>query len=262
MTTKKKQAATSHSIPVEIKLVQIPEGCFKMGSPANEQGRSEDEGPVRRICVNAFQMGKYEITQEQWREVMGTTPAYFKNRASYPVEQVSWNEVQEFISRLNKISKKTYRLPTEAEWEYAARAGTTTVRYWGNDISCNKAMYANSNQIKTWGECMESIRDQGLLSHFTAPVGSYPPNQFGLHDMLGNVAEWCADWYSESYDPNDAQDNPTGPETGSFRVQRGGSWANTPSSIRAASRSFLRPDDKFFMTGFRLVVSSPKKKNI
>ncbi len=241
-----------------MELVYIPKGCFQMGSPENEKGRGDDEGPVHEVCIDGFWMGKYEVTQGQWQKIMGKNPARFKKGDDYPVEQVSWEDAQKFIVKLNKQSRKKYRLPTEAEWEYAARAGTITVRYWGDDISCDKAMYAN---YKGWDDsCSDYVRKRGLTADSTAPVGSYSANQFGLHDMMGNVWEWCADWYDEKYYASRSGDNPTGPLSGSDRVIRGGSWDDDPRSVCSANRDWITPGNRLDILGFRLALPVQQDK--
>ncbi|MCI5222215.1 MAG: hypothetical protein D3924_05970 [Candidatus Electrothrix sp. AR4] len=235
----------------EMDFVHIPKGCFKMGSPKGEKGRFVNERPIHQVCVDSFWMGKYEVTKGQWSEIIGKIPAQSRRGDLYPVELVTWEETQTFIRKLNKRTGKVFRLPTEAEWEYAARAGTSTARYWGNDISCDKAMYENYSG----DSCVDYVKKRGLPVNSTAPVGSYPPNQFGLYDMLGNVWEWCADWYNPEYYRSSPRENPTGPASGSDRVIRGGSWRYEARIVRAASRNWFPPDKRNDFLGFRLVFS-------
>ncbi|CAK8717179.1 hypothetical protein KKHLCK_06335 [Candidatus Electrothrix laxa] len=232
-----------------MQFVSVPKGCFQMGSPPDEKGRFDDEGPVREVCVDGFWMGKYEVTQGQWQKIMTDNPAKFQKGDKYPVESVSWEDAQKFIIKLNKKSGKEYRLPTEAEWEYAARAGTKTSRHWGDDISCDKAMYDNYSET---ANCAKSVRKRGLKNGSTAPVGSYSSNQFGLHDMLGNVYEWCADWYGDY--SSSLQTNPVGPFSGSDRVMRGGSWGGDGRDVRSAYRRHDSPVNRGQRGGFRLVL--------
>ncbi|MCI5165980.1 MAG: formylglycine-generating enzyme family protein, partial [Candidatus Electrothrix sp. GM3_4] len=235
-----------------MEFVYIPKGCFMMGSPDNEKGRNNKEGPVAEVCVNDFWMGKYEVTQGQWLKIMGENPSQFRNGDDFPLEKASWNKIQEFIAELNKQSGKEYRLPTEAEWEYAARAGTTTSRHWGDDISCKRAMYRNSKGQEV-DECMDYIRSRDeLIPYSTAPVGSYPPNQFGLHDMLGNVSEFCSNWLGDY--PTILKDNPQGHPKGDLRVFRGGSLNSDGSWIRSAARYGFSPQERNNGFGFRLVL--------
>lgn len=237
-----------------IELIYIPKGCFKMGSPDNEKDRDKDEGPVHEVCVDGFYMGKYEVTQREWKKIMGKNLAYFNKGDEYPVEQVSWHDIQNFIKKLNSKAGKNYRLPTEAEWEYAARAGTSTARYWGDDISCDQAMYGNT---KTWGDdiCTEYISKKGLTTGSTAPVGSYHENQFGLYDILGNVWELCSDIYAHDWYSSrpDKENNPKNFfDLGEGCVIRGGGWNS--KSVRVAERGQAGLDYKSFNMGFRLVL--------
>ncbi len=234
-------------------FVYVPVGCFQMGSPESEQGRNDDE-KLHEVCVDGFWMGKYEVTQAQWMKIMGSNPSKFKGD-TLPVENVPYEkkdspgDVKRFIEKLNSRSGKKYRLPTEVQWEYAARAGTSTARHWGDDMSCDKAMYGNG----LWdSSCTDYVSKKNLKPNSTAPVGSYPANKFGLHDMLGNVWEWCADWYGE-YEPN-TKENPVGPSSGSDRVIRGGSWYYSPLIVRAANRAGFTPDYRDSDLGFRLLL--------
>ena len=200
-----------------MELVYIPAGCFMMGSPPGEKDRDDDEGPVHEVCVDGFWMGKYEVTQGQWKKIMGDNPAKFQKGDKYPVEQVSWEDAQKFITELNKKSGEKYRLPTEAEWEYAARAGAS-YKYSGGDDLDAVAWY------------------DGNSGNTTHPVGQKKANAFGVYDMSGNVWEWCADWYDGKYYASSPQDNPTGPDSGTRRVLRGGSWFDHPVDCRSVHR--------------------------
>jgi len=223
---------------VVMEFVRIEPGTFVMGSPAGEEGRYDDEGPQTRVTITKpFYLGKYEVTQAEWEAVMGSNPSGFKKGGSYPVEQVSWNDCQEFIKKLNaKYPGRGFRLPTEAEWEYACRAGTTGARYGELDA------------IAWWGDDTETGS--------THPVGQKVANAWGLHDMLGNVWEWCADWYGGKL-PRGSVTDPAGPSSGSFRVYRGGSWFYVARHCRAASWHWFDPgvwDDDL---GLRLAISEP-----
>jgi len=231
-----------------IDFVWVPEDCFRMGSPESEEKRDSDEGPVHEVCLDGFWMGKYEVTQAQWEQVMGSNPSGFKGN-SRPVERVSWNDAQEFLKKLNvKAGKEIYRLPTEAEWEYAARAGTTTPFYFGATISTDVANYDGNY---TYGS-----GSKGIYREQTTEVGSFPPNDWGLYDMHGNVWEWCQDWYESGYYSKSPSKNPQGPSSGTYRVLRGGSWYNFPYSCRSAYRFWCDPDSRVNNSGFRVVVGS------
>ncbi len=226
----------SNSIYME--FVLIPAGEFKMGSPSSEEDRDSNEGPVHTVTIEkAYYLGKYEVTQEQWREVMGTNPSYFKGD-NLPVEKVSWKDAQEFVKKLNeKEGTNKYRLPSEAEWEYAARAGTTTRYSFGNDES-DLGDYA-------WYE-----DNSGDKTH---PVGQKKPNPWGLYDMHGNVWEWVQDRCHNSY--NGAPTDGSALESGSssYRVFRGGSWCFFARCCRSAFRSSDVPGIRLYYIGFRLL---------
>ena len=217
-----------------MEFVWMPTGRFEMGSPADEEGRNDDEVQREVRIGRGFWMGKYEVTQGEWEAVMRSNPSWFSNCGSRcPVEQVSWEATQEFIRRLNEResgSEYRYRLPTEAEWEYAARAGTTGVRYGELDLI---AWYWNNS---------------GGTTH---PVGQKQANAWGLHDLLGNVWEWVGDRYGE-YPAGSAED-PTGPSTGSYRVFRGGGWYAYARLVRSALRYYYSPGARSSSIGFRLV---------
>ncbi|MCI5130662.1 MAG: formylglycine-generating enzyme family protein, partial [Candidatus Electrothrix sp. EH2] len=263
---KPKQPATWTDPITGMKFVSIPEGCFQMGQTEKERkqliaevGQKDynsyykDELPRHEVCVDGFWMGKYEVTQGQWKQIMGENPASFKKGDNYPVEKVSWEDAQKFIAKLNRAIGKQYRLPTEAEWEYAARAGTDTARFWGDspDDACRYAnVYDQTSKKKNGFSWTHHNCNDGYDK--TAPVGSFQKNSFDLHDMLGNVWEWCSDWYGDY--PSGSQTNPTGSSSGSNRVIRGGGWGDRPRSVRSAGRSRDTPDFRFNNLGFRLVL--------
>ena len=249
-----------------LEFVLIEPGTFAMGSPETEAGRAPWEGPVHKVTLSQpFYLGKYEVTQEQWAAVMGHNPSQFSACGpTCPVEQVSWADVQAFIAELNQRGAgATYRLPTEAEWEYAARAGTQTALYTGPSIlrgrtnapaldpiawygGNSRVSYAGGWDCPAWGEKPSASSRCG--SH---PVGQKQPNRWGLYDMLGNVWEWTADWYG-AY-PSGAAIDPRGPATGDGRVIRGGSWHNHPhDGCRTASRVGAEPGLRDYDIGFRL----------
>lgn len=223
------EAARQKDLP---DMVLIKGGTFQMG----EKGVAE---PVHSITLSDFEIGKYPVTQKLWREIMDQNPSHFNGCDDCPVENVSWNDVQNFLKKLNaKFPGKNYRLPTEAEWEYAARGGMKTKGY----------AFPGSNNIDevAWYDANSSGKTQ--------PVGKKKANELGLHDMSGNVWEWCADWY-EKY-PTATQTNPTGPGSGSYRAGRGGSWGNDARNCRFSNRYYWVPDNRYDFLGFR-VASSP-----
>ena len=216
---------------VKLEMILIPAGKFKMGSPESEYGRDKDETQHEVTLTKPFYMGKHEVTQEQWEAVMGKNPSSTKG-AKLPVTDVSWEDCQEFIKKLNENTKGGYRLPTEAEWEYACRAGTTTAYSFGENITAKDANYRDSNIFEP------------------VAVGSYKSNAFGLYDMHGNVWEWCEDWYGEY--PSVTVTDPKGRATGEHRVLRGGSFGNGASEARSSLRSYLTPTYRVNYVGFRL----------
>ena len=216
---------------VKLEMMLIPAGKFVMGSPKKEVGRYGDETQHEVTLTKPFYMGKYEVTQEQWESVMGNNPSDTKG-TNLPVTDVSWNDCQEFIKKLNGITKGKYRLPTEAEWEYACRAGITTAYSFGAKITPKDANYDDSGI----GKPIE--------------VGSYKPNTFGLYDMHGNVWEWCEDWKADY--PKGAVIDPNGPAKREYRVLRGGSFNGYVSGARSSSRGYYSPTIRSYIVGFRL----------
>ena len=229
-------------------MVYIPGGSFLMGSPKTEEGRFDIEGPQHRVEIAPFYMGRYPVTQAQYQAVMGENPSRFKGENN-PVERVSWHKAKEFCQKLSEQTGKTYRLPSEAEWEYACRAGTTTPFYFGETISTDQANYDGS---RTYGN-----GKKGVFRGKTTPVGSFPPNAFGLYDMHGNVLEWCEDVWHDNYEgaPDDGRPWLTGGDPSS-RMLRGGSWDNYPRYCRCAVRLRVDPDYGDDIVGFRVVSSS------
>ncbi|HRR75140.1 MAG TPA: bifunctional serine/threonine-protein kinase/formylglycine-generating enzyme family protein [Myxococcota bacterium] len=215
-----------------LRFVHIPAGTFMMGSPKDEDGRYSYEKQHKVTLTSPFEMMVTPVTQSLWQFVMGNNPSHFKG-PDLPVERVSWNDVQDFIQKLNQmLGTNNLRLPTEAEWEYACRAGTTGARYGELD---KIAWYGGNSGSKTH------------------PVGTKAPNAWGLYDMLGNVWEWCQDWYGDY--PSGSVTDPTGPSTGSARVDRGGSWSDSARGVRAADRSYDDPGYRLFILGLRLARS-------
>ena len=220
----------------QIEMVFVKGGTFTMGATAKQRGDADsDEKPAHRVTISDFYIGKYEVTQAQWETVMGKNPSGYKGN-NRPVENVSWNDIQEFIEKLNAKTGKKFRLPTEAEWEYAARGGNQSkgYKYSGSDNIDEVAWYDDNSSSQTH------------------PVGQKLPNELGLYDMNGNVYEWCSDWYG-GYSRG-SQTNPTGPANGSGRVLRGGSWNVIARSCRVSSRGSYDPSSRFGnYGGFRLV---------
>jgi formylglycine-generating enzyme required for sulfatase activity len=226
------RTGTGFSDPFEGQMVFVQGGSFMMGS--NEG--SDVEKPVHKVTLSDFYIGKFQVTQAQWKAIMGDNPSAFIGD-DHLVEKVSWNDVQEFIKKLNEKTGQKYRLPTEAEWEYAALGGQKSrgFKYAGSD---------NLNEVAWYDE------NSGSKTH---PVGQKKPNELGLYDMSGNVYEWCADWYGSDYYKNSPKNNPTGPVNGSSRVMRGGSWYSRADRCRVSSRGSCTPDFRCYFIGFRLL---------
>jgi len=218
---------------VSFQMVSIVGGTFQMGSTTGD----DDEKPVHEVRVGSFAIGQTEVTQELWGTVMGTNPSNFKGNKR-PVERVSWNDCQTFIAKLNQLTGKTFRLPTEAEWEYAARGGIQSKGY----------TYSGSNSIE---EVAWYTSNSGSTTH---EVATKAPNELGLYDMSGNVWEWCQDWYGSDYYSSSVVNSPTGPSSGSSRVYRGGSWRNNATYCRVAYRGHNSPTVSYNYLGLRLAL--------
>jgi formylglycine-generating enzyme required for sulfatase activity len=264
-----------------MQFVPVKGGCFQMGDTFGDG--EKDELPVHEVCVSDFFLGKYDVTVGEFRKFTATTG--YKTEAEkkdgcaiwnaksnkweydsaknwknpgfaqddrHPVACVSWNDATAFIGWLGKESGRAYRLPTEAEWEYAARSRGKKDKYaWGNgQPSGNIADESFNKQFPGWA--IWKGYDDGYV--YTSPVGSFRSNEVGLYDMTGNVWQWCADWYGENYYGDSLRSNPKGPATGEKRVLRGGSWDTTPRLARASYRYRLSPDNRDYYSGFRLVV--------
>jgi len=224
-------------------FVLLPAGTFTMGSPSEEPGRNSDEGPQHQVTLTQpFYMQITEVTQEQWEAVMGSNPSFFTECPTCPVETVSWDDVQNYIVQMNLRGEGTYSLPTEAQREYAARAGSTTAFANGGITETGCGYDPNLDAIGWY--CYNS----GDKTH---PVAQKTPNAWGLYDMSGNVWEWCQDWYG-GYSSS-AETDPTGPSLGSNRVRRGGRWTGCARRCRSASRCSSAPDARHNYIGFRLL---------
>lgn len=234
-----------------MEFVLIAPGAFTMGSPASEPGHQAREMLHQVTITRPFYLQTTEVTLGQWQKIMGERwlAAERPGKPDYPVVQVSWYQTGQFIDKLNHQGRATYRLPTEAEWEYAARAGNQGSYPWGEGIDCNRAMYAN-NSLKNH-DCQNYYKSRGLPADGPAPVKSFPPNAWGLYDMAGNAWEWVSDWLAP-YPAGPASD-PQGPASGDWRVRRGGSWFGVPHYLRSANRNFAHPSSKYNTLGFRLV---------
>jgi formylglycine-generating enzyme required for sulfatase activity len=216
-------------------MVRVEGGTFTMGATSEQGSNAYDvEKPTHQVTLSSFSIGKYEVTQEEWEAVMGSNPSTFKG-AKKPVEQVSWNDCQAFILKLNELTGRNFRLPTEAEWEFAARGGTKSIgyKYAGSDNLGNVAWYSDKNGR-------------------TTDVGQKSPNELGLYDMSGNVCEWCSDWFG-GYSSS-SQTNPKGPSSGSSRVNRGGSWFYFGSGWRVSERGWGNPPTSYGYIGLRLAM--------
>jgi formylglycine-generating enzyme required for sulfatase activity len=225
---------------IDVEMVFVEGGTFTMGCTSEQKDDCYDwEKPAHRVTLNSYYMGKYEVTQAQWKAVMGenNNPSFLK-RDDLPVTNITWEEAQVFIRKLNEKMGKNYRLPTEAEWEYAARGGTQSQNY----------KYSGSNNVDlvAWYE-----ENSGDKPH---PVGTKSPNELDIYDMSGNVWEWCSDWYDDYR--GTSQTNPQGPSSGSYRVARGGGWYYDAKGVRVSIRSDNTPDDRYDHLGFRLARSS------
>jgi formylglycine-generating enzyme len=223
-----------------IAMVSVKGGCYQMGDTFGDG--EQDEKPEHQVCVDDFSIGTYLVTQAEWQAVMGDNPSSFAEcGGNCPVESVSWKDAKKFIRQLNARTGKRYRLPTEAEWEYAARSGGKQEK-WAGTIDANRldeyAWYKDNSDMKTH------------------EVGQKQPNGLGLYDMSGNVWEWCQDRYDEKYYEQAKEKNPKGPESGEYRVMRGGSWNYDSSITRAAYRGDINPDNRNSDLGFRLAASA------
>ena len=218
----------------DMEFVLIKGGCYKMGSALG----NADEKPVHDVCIGDFYLGKYEVTQKQWERTMGTNPSTIKECGlDCPVNAVSWEDSQEFIKKLNTASGKQYRLPTEAEWEYAARSGGRQEKFAGTNDDASIAQYG-------WYDENSNMKGQR--------VGQLRANGLGLYDMTGNVQEWCQDWYNETYYGVSTKENPSGPASGQNKIMRGGSWNEEINDMRTTIRRNAEISRRALTYGLRL----------
>ncbi|MEN8246515.1 MAG: formylglycine-generating enzyme family protein [Thermodesulfobacteriota bacterium] len=243
------EQAYRNSIGME--FILIPAGSFLMGSPASEKGRDGGGREVQHhvTLTKPIYMQTTEVTVDQWESIMGKKLIGWRRGAgNMPITRVSWKDCQKFIKKLNARGEGVYRLPTEAEWEYACRAGTKTAFFWGTDIDCDKAMYGNK---KKSGICLQYFQSLKIKAGGPVPVKTFAPNPWGLYDMHGNVWEWVQDRYGD-YDPKRVKD-PIGPPKGNIRVRRGGSWVSKWYDLRSANRAYSHPSNRINITGLRVV---------
>ena len=240
--------ATAAPLPSLPTLVHIPAGQFLMGSPEDEPGRYPNEGPQHLVTIKPFAIGRYPVTFDEWNAFAAATGGYQPSdkgwgRGRRPVINVSWDDAQAYLAWLRVVTGEPYRLPSEAEWEYACRAGTSTPFHTGQTITTEQANFDGDYTYN--GSVKGDFRKQ------TVPVGSFPPNSFGLYDMHGNVWEWCEDYWSDNYSmsPTDGYVNA---KAHACRVLRGGSWYNYPYSLRSAERYWNALDYRNFINGFRV----------
>lgn len=219
-------------------FVKITSGCFLMGDQFGDG--SSDEVPVHRICLSDYYLSKYEVTQAQWQAVMGGNPSKSRKGGNYPIDVVSWYDVETFIDRLNAQTGDHYRLPTEAEWEFACRAGGQKQKYGTGDGS-------HADHLVIHAETATDARG-------VKPVGSFPPNALGLHDMTGNVSEWVLDWYHQDFYEISPEDDPklTATRMETLKVRRGGSWSDKAWVQRCTYRNWRKPGFRLVGLGFRL----------
>ncbi|MBM4074335.1 MAG: formylglycine-generating enzyme family protein [Planctomycetes bacterium] len=253
---------------IGLRVILIPSGSFRMGAEENEEGSRIDERPVHEEKITKpFYLGVYEVTQEEYEKVVGTNPSCFSSTGEgqtkiqgldtkrFPVEQVSWIEANEFCNKLNSLPEEVaagrkYRLPTEAEWQYACRAGSTTPFHYGKGLG---SADANINGVFPYGGA-----PRGPFLGRTAPVGSYKPNAFGLYDMHGNVSEMVNDWYARFYFKESPSEDPLGPMNGADRVVLGGSWGTDAARCRSAFRRSNATSGKARYFGFRVACEITK----
>jgi formylglycine-generating enzyme required for sulfatase activity len=249
---------------VHLDMMLIPGGMFSMGSPESEIDRSSAESPQHRVTVQTFCMGKYPITQAQWQAVASQNSALKANPSKFtgdelPVENVLWNDAIEFCADLSKLTGREYRLPTEAEWEYACRAKTTTPFYFGETITTDLANYDGTDDKDNKWSGSYGDGPKGIYRQKTTIVGTFPPNAFGLYDMHGNVWEWCQDNWHDDYQgaPIDGSSWINENDNDSHLL-RGGSWFDLPWNCRSAYRNYYGSDNHDYYVGFRVVCEAAR----
>jgi formylglycine-generating enzyme len=250
-------AETTYIDPlIGMELAFIKGGCYEMGDSVGDG--DTNERPVHEVCVSDFYIGKYDVTNDQFKKFRpehnsGSYEGFNLNDDNQPVVNVSWENAVDFAKWLSERTGQKYRLPSEAEWEYAARAGTKTSRFWGNnpDEACKYANVADITAKKKWPRWTVFFCDDGFS--VSSPVGSFKPNGFGLYDMLGDVWQWCEDVYESRAYAKLPQNNPVYEGVGESRVIRGGGWSNGPMGIRSSHRVGLTPSFGHHALGFRLV---------
>jgi len=234
---------------LDIEMVYVEGGTFEMGS----NDGNDDEKPAHKVTLNSFYIGKYEVTQKQWQAIMGNNPSFFLGCDNCPIEEVSWDDVQEFIRKLNQKTGKMTRLPTEAEWEYAARGGNNSQEYkFAGTSNYNELhKYANFCDMNCENSWKTVNQNDGYRN--IAPVGEYLPNELGIYDMSGNVWEWCSDFYSLDYYSNSPRYNPENNTNAPGRVYRGGSWFLDLGQCQVVNRNYWLPNYRSNNLGFRLL---------
>jgi formylglycine-generating enzyme required for sulfatase activity len=225
-----------------MEFVWVPKGCYQMGCGSWTSECYDDEKPVHEVCLDGFWIGKYEVTQGQWKKIMGSNPSSFKSGDDFPVEQVSWNDAKTYIEKLRRQSGKRFALPTEAQWEYAARSGGKNEKYAGGSNLDSVAWHRGNSGSKTHR------------------VGTKAPNGLGIYDMSGNVWEWCEDVYDSNAYSKHTRNNPVVTSGGTARVFRGGGWSLNPAHVRAAIRFCYAPGDRSSLLGFRLALPQVRQE--
>jgi formylglycine-generating enzyme required for sulfatase activity len=262
LTSNSGAGSTEFSQPVTVTYSLVPTDAnqylnLPFASMTTVAGGSfmRNDGPNYQVTLSSFQLARYEVTQRQWQAVMGTSPSFFINCPNCPVEQVSWEEVQEFLQKLRQLTGKTYRLPTEAEWEYAAGGGSGTRTRFGNGLNRLSTDDANVDGISSYSPTDASTYPRGVYRAKTTPVGSFIPNGLGFYDMTGNVMEWCSDYFQLNYYAISPVRDPQGPSTGTGRVMRGGAWKGPIWFGQVFYRNANPPNTKYDYVGLRLAAS-------